>query len=227
MIFPILKADTIIQVGDQVRIDASKSFISPEEPVITMIEIKPSASDIFYNVTQKKFLDWVYSSDETKEITLKVTNLNGFSESTLLVESISSEDDRLFSNDDDLVSHESNIFELLPKGYSSFNHLHRNSQTLILDSLLQCGYYKMPSVPLTKIDIFNINEVKQWSKFLTLSNIYSTAMNEVGDFFSIKQQSYKELAEKAAQRAYITIDTNQDGKPDAQINLTSGRLVRR
>lgn len=227
MIFPILKSDLIVQVGDKLRLDSSKTFITPDENEISLIEIEPETGAGFFDVTSSKYLDWVYLTAGEKTATLRVTTDMVTENAELVVDCLTMATDKLFSTDNDLIGHESKIYDYLPKEYSSFNHLHRSSQSVILDSLTQRGYEKAPGVPLTKLDIFNVDEVKQWSKFLTLSTIFSASSNEVNDFFSVKAQQYKELAERSAQRAYLTLDTDQDGDPETQINLTVGRLVRR
>lgn len=230
MIFPILKSDPVVQVGDKIRLDASKSFTTPGEHTITEVEIEPQASAGFYDVKQEMFLDWVYLSSGSKTASLRVEvsgNVHPSVTVTMNITVLTEAQDKLFSKDSDLIGHESNIYDYLPKGYSSFNHLHRSSQSMIMDSLLQRGYEKNTGEPLTKADLFNIEEVRQWSKFLTLSSIFSSSANEVNDFFSVKAQQYKELAERSAQRAFITLDTDADGEPDTQVNLTVGRLVRR
>lgn len=227
MIFPILKSDLIVQVGDKLRLDSSKTFITPDEAAISFIEIEPDTGLGFFDVTTSGYLDWVYVASGDKTATLRVTTDAVTETIELDISCLTSAQDKLFSGDNDLIGHESKIYDYLPKEYSSFNHLHRSSQSVILDSLTQRGYEKATGVPLTKADIFNVDEVKQWSKFLTLSTIFSASSNEVNDFFSVKAQQYKELAERSAQRAYLTLDTDQDGDPETQINLTVGRLVRR
>ena len=227
MIFPILKSDLVVQVGDKLRLDSSKTFITPDEDAISLIEIEPDAGLGFFDVTSSQYLDWVYATAGDKTATLRVTAGATTENFELSIVCLAASQDKLFSSDNDLIGHESKIYDYLPKEYSSFNHLHRSSQSMIVDSLAQRGYEKAAGVPLTKADIFNVDEVKQWSKFLTLSTIFSASSNEVNDFFSVKAQQYKELAERSAQRAYLTLDTDQDGEPETQINLTVGRLVRR
>jgi hypothetical protein len=226
MIFPILKNDSQVQVGDKIRLDASGSFISNGDPV-EMYEIEPDTGAGFINVTTDRLLDWAYSTSGTKTVTLRLTRDLEVEETEKEILVLTQAEDRLFSSDKDLIAHEANIFDYLPKGFSSFNHVHRSAQQLILDSLSQRGYYTDVGAPLTKNDLFNIDEVKQWSKFLVLSMIFSNAQNEVGDFFSQKAQTYKDLSERSASRAFITLDPEQSGSPEQVISLTFGRLVRR
>jgi hypothetical protein len=223
MIFPILKSDSVVQVMDKIRFDASASFVNGD-PVDTC-EI--DAGDGYVDVTTDKVLDWAYTTEGTKTVTLRLTRDLDVEMVVKQITVLTAAEDRLFSSDKDLVAHEANIFDYLPKGFSSFNHVHRSAQQLILDSLSQRGYYTDTGVPLNKNDLFNVEEVKQWSKFLVLSMIFSNAQNEVGDFFSQKAQSYKDLSERSASRAFITLDPEQSGSPEQVISLTSGRLVRR
>jgi PKD repeat protein len=223
MIFPILKSDSVVQVMDKIRFDASASFVNGD-PVDTY-EI--DAGDGYVDVTTDKVLDWAYTTEGTKTVTLRLTRDLDVEMVVKQITVLTAAEDRLFSSDKDLVAHEANIFDYLPKGFSSFNHVHRSAQQLILDSLSQRGYYTDTGVPLNKNDLFNVDEVKQWSKFLVLSMIFSNAQNEVGDFFSQKAQTYKDLSERSASRAFITLDLEQSGSPEQVISLTSGRLVRR
>jgi PKD repeat protein len=223
MIFPILKSDSVVQVSDKIRFDASASFVNGD-PVDTY-EI--DAGDGYVDVSTDKILDWAYTAAGTKTVSLRLTRDLDVEVVVKQITVLTALDDRLFSSDKDLVAHEANIFDYLPKGFSSFNHVHRSAQQLILDSLSQRGYYTDTGVPLNKNDLFNVEEVKQWSKFLVLSMIFSNAQNEVGDFFAQKSQTYKDLSERSASRAFITLDPEQSGSPEQVISLTSGRLVRR
>jgi hypothetical protein len=225
MIFPVLRFEPVTQIGDKVRIDASGSFITPDELEITAITL--TINMVPLNIFPNNFLDFSFSVTGSIPIQLELTNANGTQSVTSNISVLSAATDKLFSTDGDLLSHESAIYDYLPKGYSSFNHIHRSSQSIILDSLLQRGLYRLPGVPLVKENIHNTQEVRQWSKFLTLSTIFSNAQNEVGDIFSAKAQMYREHAERASNRAAITLDVDSDGLPDTGVSLTSGRLVRR
>lgn len=227
MIFGILKTDSTVQVGDKIRLDGTGSFISPDEAAITLVRIRPSASGDFITVTSLKYLDWVYSSAGSETVTLEITTDGSPETFTKTVTVISEADDKLFSNDNDILQHESDAMRFLPKGYSSFNHIHRSAQSIILDSLTQRGIYKETNIPLTKDNIYNILEVKHWSKYLVLQMIYSNVQNEVNDVYAQKASQYRELTERAAQRAFVTLDTNEDGQPDINVDLRVGRLVRR
>lgn len=227
MIFGILKADFVVQVGDKIRLDGTSSFISPDESAITSVRIRPSDEESFMDVTTNKYLDWVYSSDGEVTATLEIKSDGQAVTFTKTVTVLTEAEDKLFSNDNDILQHESDIMRFLPKGYSSFNHVHRSAQSIILDSLIQRGIYKSLNVPLTKENIYNILEVKHWSKYLVLQIIYSNVQNAVDDVFGQKASQYRELSERSAQRAFVTLDTDADGSPDVSVDLRAGRLVRR
>lgn len=225
MSFPIIKGESIVQVGDKVRFDVSSSFLKNGE-TLTSLEVRPDGVT-FYNVTSSKYLDWLYFSPATTTAVLRMTTSLGQFTANLTVNVLSAADDKLFSSDNDILQHESDVMRFLPKGYSSFNHVHRSAQSIILDSLMQRGIYNTQNVPLTKDNIYNILEVKHWSKYLVLQMIYSNVQNEVNDVFAQKATQYRELTERAAQRAFLTLDKDEDGIPDANIDLRVGRLVRR
>lgn len=227
MIFPILKADLNVQVNDKIRLDGLKTFISPDEGAITLYEIEPEASNGYIDVTAKKYLDWVYSTAGEKTVTLRITTDGSPVTTTATVNVLTVASDLLFSTDDDLYQHESDLDRFIPAGKSSFNHVHRKAQEIIMDSFLQRGVTSTDGTPLLKTQLYNLDEVNQWSKYLALKIIFSNAQNEVNDVFAIKAMDYGKLADAASQRAYLSLDTDADGTLDIQNDLVSTRLVRR
>ena len=111
-IFPVLSFETILQVNDKTRLDASQSYKSGPVNNISLYEIDPGDGNGFRTVTADKFLDIQYDSPGEKEIILRINNATTppttqdgpeIAEYTLNV--ITSEDDLLFSNDAMLQSH--------------------------------------------------------------------------------------------------------------------------
>lgn len=227
MIFGIIKCESIVQLNDKTRIEVDDSFISPDEAAITLIEIQPSAGDDFQVVTSNQYLDWAYTVAATNTVTLRITTDGSPQTFTASIVSVTSATDRLFSNDNDIYKHESDLDRFLPAGKSSFNYAHRASQGIILDKLAQRGIYNTDGTLLTKDNIYNIEEVRQWSKYLTLSNIYYNVQNEVNDVFAVKAKQYADMADIAANKAILSLDFDADGTQDKQIDLNVGRIVRR
>lgn len=227
MIFPVIRNEPIVQVNDRTRIDVSQTFLSPDEAAITLVEIQPTASDDFCDVTSTQFLDWVFSSSADVVVTVRITTDSTPVTATKSISVLSAAEDLLFSGDSDIITHEAEIYRFLRDGRSTFTDIHRVAQELILKDLEKRGITNSDGTKITKEDIYDIEEVKEWSKFLTLSLIFKSASNEVNDFFETKAGMYEKKAEMAANRYTIQLDQDQDDKVDSMPDLVSGRLVRR
>lgn len=74
-IFPVLQTEELVQSGDKTRLDATQCFASGASELST-VSIRPSADDIFYNVSEDKYLDWVYDhsggDDDPEEVVATV-----------------------------------------------------------------------------------------------------------------------------------------------------------
>lgn len=227
MIFIQTILEEKVQVDDKTRIDASKTFLSPDEAAITLFEIEPEASAGFVDVTSDKLLDWSYDTAGDKTVSVRVTTDGSSTTKTYTVSVVSAADDKLFSNDKDIISHEVDVFRYLRPGRSSFLDFHRIAQKMILDDLDQRGITDADNNKLVAADIFDLEEVSEWSKYLALHLIFKSVQGEVDDVYGIKSQSYWEMAQKQASRSYIRLDVNQDGTEDRRPDMYSGRLVRR
>ena len=227
MIFGIMKTETQLQVGDKTRLDGTKSFLSPDEAAITLVEIEPEASAGFIAVTSLKYMDWVYQTDGAKVVTLRITTDGSPETFTSSITVLSAADDKLFSSDQELITHEDDILRFLRAGRSSFLDKHRMAQSMIIDSLDQMGLTNNVGARLDKDDIYDIQEVNEWSKFLALYLIFSSVQAETNDVYQVKADKYFKMSELASKRATIRLDTNQDAVVDSKPDLYTGRLVRR
>ena len=231
MIFPQLRIEPLVQVGDKTRLDASASFVSPDQDEITKIEIRPSVSGNFIDVTTRLYLDWIYQVAGDYIVRVRITTGTGLSEETAELDKeitvITAETDRLFSADADLLAHEGDLYRWLREGRSSYIDVHRLAQELILEDLAKRNLTTYMGNRITKDVIWDLKEVREWSKFLTLSLIFKSTANEVNDFFFTKSKDYADLATRAADRATIRIGNPSNAKPDTMPDLKSGRLVRR
>ena len=227
MIFIQTKTEKTVQLDDRTRLDARDSFISPDEASITLVEIEPEASAGFIDVTGNKYLDWLYETSGEKTITVRITTDGApVSKATTLTVSTETED-RLFSNDQDIAKLEVDIYRFLRPGRSSFLDMHRESQTIILDDLDQKGISDREGNRLTKDDIYDIQEVREWSKYQTLALIYKSVQSEVDDVYASKASMYEGMARNQQTRAFIKLDYNQDGTVDNEYNLSTTNLYRR
>jgi hypothetical protein len=227
VIFPQIRTEKIVQVNDRTRINCIESFVSPDEADITLVEIQPITGGDFIDVTSTLYLDWVYTAAENVTATVRITTDSTPVTATKTFTIISVADDLLFSDDEDILTHESDIYRFLRLGRSSFIDMHRLAQELILEDLAKRNITNWDGTKIEKTNIFDLDEVKEWSKFLTLSLIFKSTENEVNDFFMIKSNDYKKQAEMAANRATIKLDKDVDGVVDSSPDLVSGRLIRR
>lgn len=228
MIFPVLKLEKVVQVEDQTRLDASKSYTTPDESSITLIEIEPEAAAGYFDVTAQQFLDYQYSTDGTKSVSLRVTTDGAPQTLSFSLEVISEADDMLFSGDDELTSHESDILEYVKPGRNSFLNFHRNAQDRIITWLDEQRITDNNGDRLTKAAIVDHEEVNDWSKFLTLRLIFASLSNSVDDLFQDKSREYKALEGIARNRSQLRLDKDGDGITDTTASDTrSFRLVRK
>lgn len=215
-IFPQLNIENIVQVDDTIRLDASRSYASKGEAAITLVEIEPESGSGFIDVTGTKekdrYLDWQYAgASRTVTVSVRVTTDGAPVTYTKDLEVISAADDKLFSNDGDLLQHEEEILKFLPDGKTSFTYMHRRAQELIVEDFNERGVEKSDQTKLTKDDFLDVDEVKQWSIALTLALIFEDNSNVVGDKFSMKAEDYRSRAKGHKHRAFFRVDLNGDG----------------
>jgi hypothetical protein len=227
MIFIQSQLEEKVQVDDKTRIDATKTFISPDEAAITLFEIEPEASAGFVDVTSTKYLDWAYSSAGEKTATVRVTTDGSPITKEITISVVSAADDKLFSTDKDIISHEVDIYRFLRPGRSTFLDFHRIAQKMILDDLDQRGLTDNQGNRLVKADIYDIEEVKEWSKYLALALIFKSVQSDVDDVYSIKSKGYMDMADRQKTRATLRLDLNADGNVDTRPDFMSSRMVRR
>jgi hypothetical protein len=228
MIFPVLKLENIVQIGDQTRLDARKSYTTPDEASITLIEIEPEASSGFLDITSSQFLDYQYSTDGDKSVSLRITTDGAPETFSKTITVISETDDKLFSTDEELTPHEPDILEYVRSGRNSFLNVHRTAQDRILTWLDEHRITDSNGDRLTKDAIVDIEEVNDWSKFMVLRMIFEGLSNSVDDIFSAKALSYRELEATARNRSQIRLDRDGDGEIDpVAYDMRTFRMVRK
>ena len=66
--FPLLQNDEKVQIGEKIRLDATKSFVSVGSTALTTLTVLPendiSAISVFDSESENRFLDWVYNDFE-------------------------------------------------------------------------------------------------------------------------------------------------------------------
>jgi hypothetical protein len=243
MIFPSLTLETIVQVEDKLRLDASRSFISGDgAEVVTDVLIKPEASESFISVfnedNERWYLDWAYSTDGTKVVEVKVnTDLEPAGKiKTYNIECISVADDALFSNDGDLYPYEPRIYESLPSGKNSYIYAHRKAQDKIIAYLDEQRIWHNDGSRYTKQEIANIavtnDEIRKqfnmWSTFETLLIVFESMQVSNNDIFQEKKLEYEQMRNSARKRSALRLDSDQDGELDSlPYDIRSLRMIRR
>lgn len=327
-IFSQLDNEIEVQLNDQTRLNASKSFASKAVQEITTLTIKPtddgSAIDCFSSSENDRYLDWVYTSfaidvnsdnDDlifneggsdistnlstgtytlaqyatevaskmttaggtysasvsgsvitltgaasfelkdssvqrqlhiaknvsklshessfvecgVRNITVAVSNGTESDSKSFQIKVYSKEGDYLFCEDGHLKAHEPDIMKWLPEGRSSYKDVIRRAQGLIVAWLDEKGYVNVYGNKYTKRDIIDVEEVKQWSIFMTLRLIFQGISNSVDDVFDLKAKNYAMNEEAARQRVVLRLDSDEDGVADEgeTLGISSGSLYRR
>lgn len=139
--------------------------------------------------------------------------------------------DCLFSTDGDLMGEEPGIMQWVAAGRASFLSAHRASQDKIMQWLDQQGHTDIYGKRLSKFALIDLEDVRHWSKYLTLASLFSGFQNSVDDVFKEKSKYYSGLALANRNQAQLNIDkiTKGQAEPSASNaeNTTSGLLVMR
>lgn len=215
-IFPKLQLDRIVQIEDGTRLDSTATFISKDEAAITLVEIEPEAGSGFIDVTGTKqkdwFLDWQYDGvSRTVDVTVRVTTDGAPVTFTSQMEVITAAEDKLFSDDYDLLVKEEDILKWLPDGRTSFKYKHRQVQTMIIEDFNERGVVDTDGEKLTKDAFVEIDEVRQWALNMALSLIFQDNSNVVGDVYNLKAADYMSDALTHKHRAFFRLDLDGDG----------------
>jgi hypothetical protein len=193
-----------------------------------LIEIEPEAGAGFFDVTANKYLDWQYSTEGDKVVSLRITTDAAPVVVTKTLPIISEEDDHLFSSDEQLTAHEPMILGYIREGRNSYLDIHRSAQDRIINWLDEHRIVSSSGARLTKEAIVNIEEVNNWSKYLALKIIFEGISNSVEDVFSQKSKAYAEMEVSAKNKAQIRLDTDGDGEEDAgAVDLRSFTIRRK
>lgn len=219
----------ILQVDEKFRIDCTKTFVHPGGHNIQSMTVEVEGGGDSFTITTDQFLDYAYSTSGTKTITVTVVHtgqghVNVTKTATIVVKTAAAE--KLFSNDSDLISHEIDILNYLPEYKADYRYAHRLAQETILNDLNERGLRDSSDNRLTAAAVVDIEEVRQWSKFKTLSYVFEGLSNAIDDIFADKAARYRNMASAAAGRCLLRLDTNSDGTYDTETSITTGDLTR-
>lgn len=225
-LFPILRSDSTVQVGDKLRLDASKSFVSPTA-AITKYEFDPTNSGTYIDAGTVNYLDWVYNAAATTTAKLRITSTTT-AINTLDIIVVTSAADGLFSDDAALFEIEPNVMKYLPPERSSFKYVHRRVQKHIIDTYAQRRVYKEDGSKIAVVDLIDVTEVSNWATLMALGYIFQGLSNAIDDVFDKKAKKYFMNA-YAAEHMALRVDLNGDDVIDSfeNLDLMSTGLFRR
>lgn len=219
MIFPKLIHEDIVQVEDMTRFDMSQCFATPDEGAITNVEISFDSGASFIDVYQenlheKWFLDYAFSADGDKVVTVKVTTENGNTSKDFTLNIITQEDDALFSKDSQIFALENEMKDFIPKGKTSFNSYHRVAQRNVIRFLDGEGIRNVYGAAFTKAQLVGNVHVSEFSTYETMMLIFEDLKVRDKDIFEKKKDSYADAYADAKKNARIKLDYNDDGEVD-------------
>lgn len=237
MIFPVLKIEKKIQVNEKTRINATKSYKTSEEMGVSLVRIRPSASDSFYTVTTLDpsdnttwFLDWQYSTAGIKTIDLEITTDGSPVVISETIEVVTAAAENLFSVDADIVALEPDAIEYCKDGKNSLNDFHRQAQASILDELYRKKIMSTDGEKLDAEDVIDVQELKPWSIYMVLTKVFQSMSNKVDDVFAQKSKYYESKRLEAENMAMnqLRLDFNKDGNQELaeQIAYRTIEMVR-
>jgi hypothetical protein len=236
-IFGNIEFDKIVQVGERVRLEGSGSFVSKDETAVTLVRMRADSTEPWITVSgasttiEDWYIDWIYTTAGSFQPEIEITTSGlpvAFSNTITVVTKLA---DNLFSTDEELKAYEPDILKWLPMGKSTYNNIHRRVQEMILTELYKNRIINSDTTKITKDQIVDITEVREWSVFKTLNLIYSGISNKPDDVFATKSTMYlKQSAEyKNLVFNIIGIDLNKDSVISAgeKLDIRSGTLIRR
>ena len=220
MIFINIKTEPIVQVDDKTRIDVRDCY-SPDGTDITTVEVSFDAEVTWIDVTENRYVDYQFGTSGEKTIVARV-NETDTKTATLLV--VTAAVDNLFSKDSDIVPLESNILEFVQDGRSSFIDKHRMAQIEILNELDAAEIWKADGTRYVASDISDIQEFKEWSKYVTLRIIFEDISNAIDDVYANKATAYQTAAINAKKRATLRLPRETGGE-NIPRKTSSGKMV--
>jgi len=229
-----------VAATDKIYIGLYKKFnsmyVEISTPSISAITIKTNSnilttSDDTKSFSRSGFIQW------DKPTNWAVETINGISAywleltSDLDIAPVFSGINIVFSDDNDLMQESRGISRDLAKGDTSFIAYHVSARNEIIQTLRNGGNTKFVDnliKNITKWDILDIGEIRQASKYLTLSKIYFDISVNNEDKSYLKFRDYKSMFSRAFKLWIMSIDQNDDGDNVQQddLILNNAEIVR-
>lgn len=238
MIFPVLKIESKVQIGEKTRINGTKSYTSPNEAAVSLVRIKPTASESFITVSALDatdytawLLDWQYDTAGIQTISLEITTNGAPVVVTKTIEVVTEAAEKLFSSDADIEYLEPGLIEFVKYGKNSFNDVHRQAQSAIMDEIYRNRIFAADGSKLTVAEVVDVAELKFWSIYMVLNKIFQGLSNKIDDVFAAKSKYYASKEHEALQMAMnqMRLDYDKSGtiEETEQQDFRSVELVRR
>lgn len=237
MVGIVLNAESVVRVGDKIRLDASGTTYISLTPSVTIssVTIKPEdiapVFDVTGNPVNKKnwVLDYFYSTDGVKTVTVTVTlSDSSIHSKSFAVTAISQADDKLLVDDDDLRAMDFELMRFIPDGYSSWRHVHRRSTREVIDFINSMRLSKVNGDPLTFDELKDSRLAKDFALKSSLALIYQQLSNKPDDKFYQRYLDAKKTLEAYKSRADWAFDFDGNGQIDnyERADMLTGRLLR-
>lgn len=237
MVGIVLNSESIVRVGDKIRLDASPTTYVPVTPGITIasVTIRPEATAPAFNVTgipvNKKgwFVDYFYTAHGVKTVTVDVTLSDStVSTKTFTVTVLSEADDKLLVDDNELRSLDFEIMRFIPDGYSSWRHVHRRATSETLSFINALRLKRYDGYDLGFNDVKDSRLARQFATLTSLSLIYQQLSNKPDDKFYQRYLDAKKSLEQLKATPDWVFDFDNDGviASNESADLLTGRLLR-
>lgn len=230
-VFPYLDVEPTVQVGDRTRIDASKTFFTPNSGSVVLFEI--NAGDGFIDASADQYLDYAFASSGEYVVECRVVTNDSPSAvtgtGTAEITVLTAAQDALWATDSDLKLHEPDILKWVEDGRNTFLNIHRRAKKLMLDYLAREGFRNWDYAPLTTTEVYDVVDVRQWATFTALRLIFEGISNSTEDVFHEKSLRYSDMEMKWRSTVMLRIKSpNVDGDfPTNMIDLRACTLFRR
>lgn len=218
MLFPKADIDSLIQIQDMFRIDATNSFYTDNE-TLSAVNIYPDFDNqplVFFDVLPEGskdcwFLDWAYSvaGDYTVKVEI-LSDITASVDADYTVTVLSEEEDNLLSNDAMIYQYESDLRKYLPRSRNSWKYIHRLAQTEILDYMYRNLILNPDKSRILKSQLIG-DKLSEWSVFEALILIYQDIKSSNSELFNTKITDYTQKRNEARKRYLIEYDSNKDG----------------
>lgn len=227
-IFGCILTDDCVQVDDRFRIWADKNSVTPDEDVISMVEVSPDGGITWYDVSDDLYLDWQYPSEGTYEIQTRVTAGANSETFTKEITVKTEEEDCLFAGDEDLRGLEPMIYDCLECYRCSYKYIHRQVKKCLMDCLLREGLLWDGCEAIDLMRLKTSHQLRKLATYWALELIFMSFSKSNDDFYYDRAKHYRKLRSEAYSSYRVYFDKDGDGTVESnEYLIRSNRLIRR